>query len=495
MPIRASRVAACTMTVVLVTSALAGAAAGTTAAQASAAPQAPTAPERLLGDFNGDGHRDVATGAPVATVGGKAAAGQVAVAYGSANGLTAKTSAISQNSPGVAGTAEAEDGFGETIHAGDFNADGYTDLAVGAAGEDVARSGGNDKDGGSVQILWGSPSGLAGGTDVPDPAPTAHDKYGQSLAAGDFDGDGTTDLAIGSTSQQVWIHKGGFTRQGGTGGRYTFTPSIWGDQAGAFALTSGDVNGDQAAELLVNGLDGTEDTNVNVLFLGSPSGPTSPTKLPGGLAAAIGDFDGDSYGDIAIGNHWDKAEGTPDSVNGGRVTIRYGGPEGIAANRPAAHIDQQTAGVPGSSETDDAFGASLSAGDIDQDGRADLAVGIPEESIGEQGWGTGSVIVLKGSASGLNGAGARTISQGTAGVPGANEPFDTFGRAVLLSDVTGDGHSDLTVGAPGENEEAGALWNLRGSAAGVITTGSVNLTPKKLGIAAGPSQMGSVLTG
>lgn len=488
MRLRASRVAACTTTAALAASALVAVAAG----GASAAPPGLQGLQGLQGDFNGDGYRDVATAAPNTTVNGKRTAGSIAVAHGSPAGLKPGKSAISQNSPGVAGTAEGGDRFGETVHTGDFDGDGYADLAVGAPGEDV----GTDKNGGSVQILWGSASGLSGGTDVPDPAPAEHDKSGQSLAAGDFDGDGTTDLAIGSTGSKVWIVKGGMTRTGGNGGTYPFTAPIWTDGAGAFALTAGDVNGDRVTDLVVNGLDPADgDTNANFLFLGSRTGPKSPARLPGGLASAVADFDGDGFGDVATGNHWEPSDGVPGSVKGGRVTVRHGSAAGLDPARPARHIDQQTPGVPGTSETGDAFGSDLSAGDIDKDGRADLVVGVPGEGIGGES-STGDIIVLKGGAAGLSGTGAKAISQGTAGVPGKNEWYDLFGSSVLVSDVTRDGHADITVGGMGENGEAGALWGLRGSASGVTTSGARNITPAALGF--GPlstPMIGTDLTG
>jgi hypothetical protein len=152
-------------------------------------------------DFNGDGYGDVAYSAGSATVGGKKAAGQIVALYGSANGVTStKRKTISQNTTGVPGGAETEDGFGWVSAYGDFNSDGYDDLAVATPWEDVS----GDKDGGTVAILWGSSSGLTGGTTIKDPAPSSHDKWGRSLAAGDFDGDGHADLfAVQNSSAPV----------------------------------------------------------------------------------------------------------------------------------------------------------------------------------------------------------------------------------------------------------------------------------------------------
>ena len=71
-------------------------------------------------------------------------------------------------------------------------------------------------------------------------------------------------------------------------------------------------------------------------------------------------------------------------------------------------------GVPGSAEKNDGFGWSLSAGDTNGDGYADIAVGANSETIGSARP-AGTVTVLRASASGLTGSGAQSFSQATAG--------------------------------------------------------------------------------
>jgi hypothetical protein len=90
--------------------------------------------------------------------------------------------------------------------------------------------------------------------------------------------------------------------------------------------------------------------------------------------------------------------------------------------------------------------------------------------------------VLRGGASGLTATGAQSFNQGTSGVPGANESSDLFGGAVHVADHNKDGRADLSVGAGGENSDDGAVWVLRGSRAGVTTTGAVSFGASSVGI-------------
>ncbi|MBL3671788.1 FG-GAP repeat protein, partial [Streptomyces sp. M2CJ-2] len=202
------------------------------------------------GDFNGDGHVDLATSAPDATVDGMAGAGAVTIAYGSADGAGATQAervTISQNSEGIGGQAEAGDHFGFSVAIADFNNDGFADLATGTPGEDV----GDDQDAGIVQIVWGSPTGLSDSARLADPTSSDQDAHGRTLAAGDFNGDGKDDLAAGNTSAQAWLYAGGITNEGVDSGTYPLgNLNSWGGEV--VALTAGDVNGDGADDLLFN---------------------------------------------------------------------------------------------------------------------------------------------------------------------------------------------------------------------------------------------------
>jgi FG-GAP repeat len=147
------------------------------------------------GDFNHDGFADRAVGAPLEDAGSTVDAGAVSVLYGSAGGLTTSGGQIFTQ---VGSAPETGDSFGDALAVGDFNQDGFADLAVGADFEDA----GSTVDAGAVSVLYGSAAKLTrtGGqifTQVGS-APETGDVFGFALAAGDFNQDGFADLAAGA---------------------------------------------------------------------------------------------------------------------------------------------------------------------------------------------------------------------------------------------------------------------------------------------------------
>ncbi|MDC0767603.1 VCBS repeat-containing protein [Streptomyces sp. HD] len=437
-------------------------------------------------DFNGDGIGDVAFSAQDAYVGGKKAAGQIVALYGTGTGVSsAKRSTVSQNTTGSPGTAEAGDWFGAETAYADFNGDGFDDIAVSAPGEDV----GSDVDGGGLAILWGSASGITGtGVTIADPTPSAHDFWGKNLAAGDFDGDGKADLAVGNSSATIHVFKGGFNASGVAGGRYTIKPPIMGSDArGPLNLTAGDINGGET-DLVVDGFE-TETGygwNRNYFIPGGPGGlSTAGAKtLKPGMITAIGDIDNDGWGDIVSGAYWNPttSDGTsiPDSGKGGKIWVTQGSDDGPLTSY-ATGITQDTGNVPGTAEGNDYFGYELDLGDVNGDGYLDLAIGVAGENIGSA-VNTGAVTILYGSATGLNTAsGAQSFAQSTPGVPGDDENDDQLGMDVKLDDVTGDGRADLVAGS-GENDGNGAVLYLPSDGAKITATGSRTVSPSTSGV-------------
>lgn len=483
------RIVLATATAAALTGGLLSFSAGTATAAAPA--------RQYKADFNRDGYGDVAFAAPYGKVGGKSMAGYVAVVYGSATGLNpAKRTVVSQNTAGVPGTAETEDGFGEAIAAADLNGDGYTDLAVGTPGEDN----GSDIDGGAITVLWGSSSGLKNGTSVKDPAPTKHDNWGRVLAAGDFNGDGKADLASGTSASYVYVVKGRFNKSGTTGGTQKVNLP---EKAmfGVDAMSAGNTNGDTKSDLVLTyrtelASEPSGSWSKGVAYLGASTGlvVSQPRGLNGGTSVALGDIDGDGYDEIALGNVFGKDSDHTGTLGGKVVVIRgsAGGP--VNGDAPMAELTQASTGVPGTDKADDGFGGDVSIGDTNGDGFGELAIGVVFKDIGAAE-DTGLVVLMNGSAQGVSRTGARTISQNTTGVPGTNEDMDYFGSDLLLSDVNKDGRADLTVSAAFEDEGVGAVTALRGSATGITATGSKSFGPGTFGLSRTYGGFGTGLTG
>ncbi|MER7400216.1 FG-GAP and VCBS repeat-containing protein [Streptomyces sp. NPDC000151] len=431
---------------------------------AAAKGPAGTAPQA---DFNHDGYADIVAGAPGGTVGGKAKAGYVTVVYGSASGAaTGKHQVISRATAGVPGDPAENGRFGDDTTARDLDGDGTADLVVTGGGAPV--------------VLWGSTDGKGGASSLPGTG-------GRNLTAGDFDGDGHQDLVADSQgdgdSSGLHVMYGPFTRAG--------SPARTADIATGHLflsedLAAGDLNGDGRDDLVsMHAFE--EMSESSELWKGGADGlATKPTHLPDAATATVGDVDKDGYGDLI---YRPVPGGVVEDLpyDKGTVKVAYGSADG--PGKRSTTLTQDSAGVPGAGEEGDQFGYSLSAGDVNGDGYADVAAGVPYEDLtsasGAALKDAGSTVLLKGGKGGLTGTGAQSFHQDTAGVPGVAEAGDRFGEAVSLLDTDGDGKADLAAGAPGEDgaapKDTGAVWSLRGAAGGLTTDGVVSYGPGAIG--------------
>lgn len=300
-----------------------------------------------VADFNHDGLDDLAVGAP----GDRATAdraGAVTILNGDDSGLSDTGVMISQDLGGVDEVAEADDAFGWSLVAADFDGDLYADLAVGAPGE--TRDG---KFGaGVVHVFGGSALGLSLDDELMIDENTSglrgaveeHDRLGTALGAGDFDGDGYADLAIGVPGEAL--------------GKKPAT--------GVVHIVSGGPDG----------LSGAGAQKLSQATKGVVNSPDRGDEF--GLRLAVGDFNGNDRDDLAVAVPGEAAG----AVNGaGAVHVFFGGASQLRTNnsefwRPGAR------GLAGAPQPNAGFGRSLAAGDVNGDGRDDLIVGTPGRSTG-----------------------------------------------------------------------------------------------------------------
>ena len=439
------------------------------------------------GDFNGDGIGDLAVGVPFEDIADAQGgiiqdAGGVNVIYGSPAGLSA-----------TAGPGDQFFGYGETngragsaLASGDFNGDGYSDLAIGAPFDDAPATIFEDgtvrgvpfvtsniqdgssntidfsesippppkqkviQDAGKVHVFYGSPTGLDIATweslnlgQILRTVPRTLDEFGASLAWGHFDGDGFADLAVGIP---------GFNLQAGA--------------VGVFYGTSVGFNGNNLAQrhqLWTQDSTGIADN--------AEAGDRFGASLAGGEFGMVATASDLAIGvpgeDILVTTFVGRTPVTTNVRDAGAVNVIYGtssSPRGLNAtgsqfwNQNSAQIEG-TGAILDIVEEDDRFGSALASFGL---GGSDLAIGVPGEDVGTVvDAGAVNVIYFNPTTNNLSFPNNQIWNQDSPNIEDLAEQGDQFGFALAGGDFDGNTLRDLAIGAPGEtlNDQSTPLSN------------------------------------
>ncbi len=413
------------------------------------------------GDVNGDGYDDVL----VAATGFSSNTGKAFLYNGSAQAPSV--------TPDWEMTGSAtEEYYGQRMAGGDFNNDGFSDIAIGARGY--------GQDNGKVTVYLGSTNGPQAAAHWSKEGELTHSVFGYSIATGDVNGDGYDDLIVGAPSDQIgttdtW--EGLVYIYAGSNNGLSKTPLkiLEGNRTysrfGASVATA-DVNGDGIDDIVVGAYQWKY--GLAAVFHGSKSSIDSVANWTAegiqndsGFAyfvASAGDINQDGYDDVLVSAYsFDVTSGSSVLANAGEVYLYHGSTTGLGA--VPAWTSQ-------GSETNAYFGISISgAGDVNQDGYDDVLISLytPNGTPTNAGRAT----VYHGSATGLKKPPAWTKD--------GDQDTGYYGRgAIGACDLNQDTIADVVVAAYRYDDEfvdEGHIWGYKGTDQGLQSTAFWSIWP------------------
>jgi hypothetical protein len=469
------------------------------------------------GDINGDGFDDLMFGAPGADPVGSNA-GSVYIVFGQAGGFPAEFDLSTLNGTNgfrIDALVSGDDLGVSVASAGDVNGDGLDDLVIGASKADP-----NGNRSGTAYVVYGKSTPFAATLNLTtldgsngyrfDGAATS-DRAGFSVSGlGDVNGDGLADVVIGSTSADdgVTVDTGrsyvifGSTAAmpavltagslTGTNGLIITGPTT-GDSAGFSVSSAGDMNGDGIADIRIGApgsmVGANNSAGKTYVVFGQTSGfpvdfnlstinGTNGFVIEGDAAdqdlgftgSAIGDFNGDGFGDLLIG-----APASTDPASAGNAYVIFGQGAAFPTTVTLASLNGTNGFVIQGVDPGEVTGFNVSGvGDVNGDGFDDLLIGVHMADGG--GFENGEAYLLFGRSGGFAATLSLASVSGNGGmvINGANV-LDHAGRYVSgAGDVNGDGFADLLVAARdadvGVNNDAGETYLIYGrDFTGVVT--------------------------
>jgi hypothetical protein len=374
--------------------------------------------------------------------------------------------------------------------AGDFDGDGKVDLAAGAPGGNRVR----------IAYTHVHPHGSHVAFLVPNRSSVYPMAFGYSLAVGDFNGDGRSDLAVGApdyatpadqdvgdgvteTRGAIFVFFGSAT--GLHGQSLRMTGPYDGDEPYNLGtdLATADVNGDGFSDI-ASTLLGTDNGNIR-LYRGSAGGFSAAGFQPlndfEANSLAFGDVNGDHHPDLIAASTVDLMN--PTDENYGDLMVFHGTAHGVRASSPQKIRGDQV-GVFSD------LGTAVAAGDVNGDGYADVVAGAAYDRYVPTHPSAGTIVLLTGGRHGLSAARHQNINEHH--IYASSHDGNGFGAALEIAKVSGDRFADVIVGAPTERvsgeARAGAGYVLRGSAGGISLAHVQRFTQATPGIPGAPAR-------